>query len=382
MEFLRTVMVPKPDTERWRSPHGNVFFYNGFNAPSMDSLEEMRRLHFLLQRSELHDDLDEYGPDHPRFWTMGLGWVPPEVISNNVFSFPLFEEGKAQAGLPVWRNDPFTILSVDPAFSAGGDEYIMKRVDVGHSMDGKLQLYYHPAHSLELRDTHGAPLEDYAAVFVAQYMFRHGIEPEYVIYDTTGNQTVHPRLVEKYYGVMHQHRDLRTHAFEYVWDTLSTLDSHSFDGAIYRFNGSSKPEPWVLTVRDSRLGTDEYRNKRAQAHYTYRDLLRNDHIRGVPDNVVNDLCDIRLKFDPEKPTEKLLLESKAELKGRIGHSPDEADADVLASYLVRARFGMTPGDHNTLDVPENEVDELDFLPDHATLEMSFTSNESAGYFTS
>jgi hypothetical protein len=73
----------------------------------------------------------------------------------------------------------------------------------------------------------------------------------------------------------------------------------------------------------------EYANRRAEAHFEFRDLL--PHLDLDTDGMLrDDLAAPRYRFDSKN---RLLVESKDELKKRLGRSPDRGDAAVMAVAL-------------------------------------------------
>ena len=73
---------------------------------------------------------------------------------------------------------------------------------------------------------------------------------------------------------------------------------------------------------------DRYFNKRAEMWGEANEWLRQELPVQIPndDELLDDLCSVNKKYDSKG---RLQLESKEEVKKRIGRSPDRADAFVL-----------------------------------------------------
>ena len=71
-----------------------------------------------------------------------------------------------------------------------------------------------------------------------------------------------------------------------------------------------------------------FKNKRAELFWTFREALEQGRI-ALPDDdeLIADLSALRYRFDPQG---RIVLESKDEVRSRLGRSPDRADAVALA----------------------------------------------------
>lgn len=71
----------------------------------------------------------------------------------------------------------------------------------------------------------------------------------------------------------------------------------------------------------------QFKNKRAQDYWTFREALRTGILKVCDDDgVIRELVAIRYKVD----NKVIQIEEKAEIIKRLGHSPDKADAAVMA----------------------------------------------------
>lgn len=99
-------------------------------------------------------------------------------------------------------------------------------------------------------------------------------------------------------------------------------------------NGAEKP---AEGARDVATGKLKFRNKRAECYWRFREMLEPRVRVGVtlpPDTKLKaDLCAPRWKLTPSG----ILVESKDEIKKRLGRSPDDGDAVVLCSVNTDKR---------------------------------------------
>lgn len=107
---------------------------------------------------------------------------------------------------------------------------------------------------------------------------------------------------------------------------------------LFGFNGSNE------SLKRSRDGKLKFKNKRAEAHWKFREALEpnlGEPIALPPDpELMADLTAPRWKLTPSG----IQIESKDEIKKRIGRSPDKGDAVIMAwsegESSVDARFRM------------------------------------------
>jgi len=91
--------------------------------------------------------------------------------------------------------------------------------------------------------------------------------------------------------------------------------------------------PFVASERSDRLdqsGTFGFVNKRAEAWWTVREMLQADEIDLPPDDdLISDLTAVAYR---ESSGGKVQLESKDNVRKKLGRSPDAGDAVVMACW--------------------------------------------------
>jgi len=86
--------------------------------------------------------------------------------------------------------------------------------------------------------------------------------------------------------------------------------------------------------------SDRFLNRRAEAWWLVREMLRNDELSLPPDNkLAADLTNIKFKYTSKG---QIKLEAKEEVKKRLGRSPDRGDALAIAlAGLYRPTLSVT-----------------------------------------
>ena len=72
-----------PETGLWRTKYGRTYHLDGRDSPAIDDPEG---LPFLINAEQIEKDKAEYGDDGPEFWTMCIGFCPPEGLKLTVLS--------------------------------------------------------------------------------------------------------------------------------------------------------------------------------------------------------------------------------------------------------------------------------------------------------
>jgi hypothetical protein len=77
-----------------------------------------------------------------------------------------------------------------------------------------------------------------------------------------------------------------------------------------------------------------FKNIRAESYWDLREALQKEEYKLINDNdLIQELLNVRYKV-----TDKTIqIESKSEMKKRIGHSPDLADAVVIGKYCLKGK---------------------------------------------
>lgn len=95
---------------------------------------------------------------------------------------------------------------------------------------------------------------------------------------------------------------------------------------VYDYNSGGSPS--------STAGHLIFKNIRAESYWDLREALQKEEYKLINDNdLIQELLNVRYKV-----TDKTIqIESKAEMKKRIGHSPDLADAVVIGKYCLKGK---------------------------------------------
>ncbi len=338
-----TVEVPFPLATEWKTKYGKTYFFNGLDAPSLDSPAEAKRLHFMIQRDDIVQDALEYGAEALKFWQMAIGFLAPEDAREKPFSEALFEAVDAKNNV-IWRSGYYSVCALDPAFSSGGDDYVFVEARIGYDIKDQLRIEFQPPLHLPITPEDNLPIAVAMPKKAAKYVSDLGVPAECVVMDVTGNQHLHAATFEEF---------------------MAYPRKENIYGKVLQFTGNRKATKYPISNRDQRDANEVFHNIRTEAHYVYRNFLIAGHLAGVSESAIEQFCEIK-SFDDLSKDGRLQLESKDEIRKRMqGKSPGISDVHVMIIQLLRERFGVVAGNHASFD-PEfyvPDVDVGDFVSD-------------------
>jgi hypothetical protein len=94
-----------------------------------------------------------------------------------------------------------------------------------------------------------------------------------------------------------------------------------------------------VSATDNTPSSDRYVNRVSELWFGSKELIRNGQLRGIDRELAREMC--ARKYSCQKGVGlRMLVESKVDMKARVGASPDIADAAAILVELCRQRFGF------------------------------------------
>lgn len=118
------------------------------------------------------------------------------------------------------------------------------------------------------------------------------------------------------------------------------------------FGGS--PSKLQISPVDKRKAIEVYANRVTEIWVRMKGLVREGRIRGLPTEIVKEICERRWHKAMLTSSRKLKIESKVDMKARGLKSPDLADA-FFVMCEVAIRNGMM-GEMEEVEVDKRSVD--------------------------
>jgi hypothetical protein len=207
------------------------------------------------------------------------------------------------------------IAGVDPAFTNGGDKTIMYTARVGYDQTGQYVLQYEECIQLNDDSTNKSIPRTYQIVNqIKRECEKRKIDPQDVAVDATG-------------------------AGSPFCDVLAGEWSDAF----LRVQFGGKASDRRVSMNSQLTGEELYMNRVSELWFVGKEFMRTRQMFGLTAELAKEFC-IRRYEMIKSGTLRVKVESKSELRGRIGSSPDMADAAFVALDLARQRHGLVAVD--------------------------------------
>ena len=316
-----------PDSEKSRSYPtrwlgGRAIQLVGQDSPNLDYPQGAEPFSPLIGRRYLKECEHNYGLDTPLYNMFAAGKIPRATMENRVLTKQVCQ--KWHAFEPVtWGHEPITKLyAMDISYTAEhGDRTTGMPLGFGYDVDGKMRLamlerpkVYQPSDRIT-----GMTIEEQIATTAKTECQRIGIPPAQLFFDGTGRSSF-------------------TAAVMRVWST--EVQAVEFGGRASErenFVGRKYPE-----------GKDQgkllpcnlvFGKFVTELWFAWRSLIESDQCRDLSEEVAKEGY-LRLWYLTNG--NKIDVEPKAEMKIRLGRSPDLADCFVVGVEGAR-RLGFPLG---------------------------------------
>lgn len=303
-------------TEVWETKFMGGVCVNlvGTDSPNFD-FPGPTRFPYLVSKEKIERTLSFFSKDSMEYYSQCKGVFKVGEISRRVITVDMCRKFGA-FDKAVWKDgDRIRIAALDAAYS--GDRCVLTDVILGKDIDGKQIISVENTVIIPVRI--GSPLipEDQIATYCAEYCKDKGIRPEHLFHDSTGRGTLGTSLAR-------------------IWS--ATCNPVEFGG-----NPTERPVSLDLSIFDEELGIK--RLKRCNEHYSKfvtelwysaRYAIESSQIKDVPEETVEEG---QMRMWKMVKGNKIEVESKFDMKDRVGRSPDLFDSFVIAIEGAR-RLGF------------------------------------------
>lgn len=305
-------------TTTWRNRQGGTTV----NLVGLDSpaITEPDKYPYLINQKDIDYIANYWGKESAEYYNQAIGVRRPGISLKRVVTRDMVVKFHAQDEV-VWKGTALTkVYAIDAGY--GGDRCVAGEATFGLDVNNKLTLALSAPRIIPIRVyPKGVPEEErlspeeQIAEFVKSDCERLGIASANVFHDATGRGSL---------GT----------AFARLWrDDTNPVE----------FGGSPTPRPVLadLYIYDEKLRQkrlkrcDEHYSKRvSELHYSVRYVIEADQLRGLTNDVMDELC--RREWTRVRGN-KIEVESKEDTKERIGRSPDLADWCAIVVEAARSR---------------------------------------------
>lgn len=303
------------DSESWKTKRGVCLHFDGLRSPNLELAKDAWPIYGRKQLAE-HAKL---GEGSAAYWRMCRGYFCPEGSENTIYSeadIVKFEANKSA----VWKTPPTKIAALDPAFTTNGDRVMVYIGFVGRDLEDKLVVEFDRSLQLkeDIRKT-DMPINFQFAQQFRDVCIAEGILPQHAAIDSTGGGGPFSDIVAE------------------VWSPQ-----------VYRVKFGGKASDTPVSETDKSPGHSRYADRVSEIWYRGYDLLRNGQLKGITPQLAKEMCS--RNYTTEKAGDlRVKVESKKEVKKRIGKSPDLADSAFILLALAVERMSAKVNKSQTLD---------------------------------
>lgn len=259
----------------------------------------------LVTREDVEAVRNAKGEDSLEWWMYIRGFPNLAGARNTILNWALIIAGRAMDAV-LWQGATIYIGALDPSFTSGGDDCILRFARVGIRADGKHTLGIEPPIHVKLIESKDNPIDYQIADRVKEECSKRNVEASHFAMDATAASG------------------------------LASIIEQRWKTGIKRVNFGSAPTERKLPG-DDKTGKERCRNRVAEMWISIAALVRGDQVRGLDSDTAQEFCIRQYKLEGER----YILERKDEMKKRTGgKSPDRADATSLLGDVFRDIHGV------------------------------------------
>jgi len=297
------------NTQKWYTKRGVCIRFDGLKSPNFQHDEDKWPIYGRKQLAE-HEKL---GRNTVQFWRMCRSFPAPVGVADVIYSEAELMAGKAFE-TPLWSERRIIRLAaLDPAFTTGGDRSILIVGSLGYDTEGRRVLCQDEIVELREDVTVSKPYDWQVADQFRIECEKRGIEPSNAAYDASGSGIS--------FGTLLQER----------WSPA--LHGIKFGGGASELN--------VMSGDEWKPAEEVYVNRVSELWYQGKEYLRRRQLKGITRDLAEEITGRKYDIRTDKGT-RIVVESKKDMKARMGRSPDIADAWMMLLELARVRHGFIP----------------------------------------
>lgn len=302
----------KTQDQYWDTTTGVCLHFRGHDSPNVKAGKVV--VPGLIKQEDIDAIRQAKGEDSLEYWAYVEGFPPMSGVRNTVLSWSHIYAGKATDDV-TWQADFRWVAALDPAFTSGGDDCILRFAKIGKRMDGKLTLWLEKPITIKLQASTSIPEDYQIAEEVRNRCSERNVKPSDFAMDSTAATG------------------------------LASIIEQRWNIGIDRVNFGSSPTDKRMPG-DDKTAKERCRNRVGELWFTFAALVRAGVVRGLDAQAGEEFCIRQYRLEGEK----MVLESKSDMKDRTGgKSPDTADATSLLGWLFQKAHGADGGQVDQLE---------------------------------
>ena len=345
-----------PDLMKWETETGVCLFYNGMKSPNFDAPpNEPSPFPFLMDRKKQEIMLKQcYGDENAIDYVRNaIGWWPKTGFAQTILTADLIRNADTNEE-PLWDSEGFTkVAGFDTAFTVGGDRCVLTIAKLGFVRGTRNRVMWLESQKvIQLSANAAAEFEIQLSTEVVALCRAAGVQPSKFGMDVSGDG-----------GRVGQ-------AIIREW-----LRFDSSGAAIALISSMGKPTDRIAAEVDKRPCKDVYDRLVSEYYYSCYHAFKSRVLFGVDpaSDLARELCLRRYTIK----SKKISIETKDELKGRTGYSPDLSDSLIYALEMARRNGLVFIG--NDKPVPTNRFWARDEVSIDTTPDDDYGSDDNGDW---
>lgn len=296
-------------TSVWKTRFMNGACVNliGTDSPNFDF--EKTRFKYLISREKIAETMAFFPKDSFEYYSQCVGSMRIGSLARRVLTRRMCEEGKALEKDVIWESGQRTrVYFVDSGY--GGDRCVAGWAEFGRCIDKKIRLLLHPPSIVPISARIDKEPEQQIAEYVRRECEGLNIVPSHMGHDATGRGSLGTYLAR-------------------VWSAeTNPIESGGAptDRPVSADTYTSEPRPnqkgRPTTGRRLKLCSEHYVKRVTEFWFSVRYCVQANQLRGLTEDTMEEFC--QREWDRVKD-DKIEIETKMDMKERIGRSPDLAD---------------------------------------------------------
>lgn len=316
-EYMEPTKTKVWDT---RFMNGRCVNLIGLDSPNFDfPPEKPTKFKYLISKEKIDDTLSFFQKDSIEYYSQCVGSMKIGTMARRVISRHLCQQFGALDDV-VWHGEkPMRICGLDAAY--GGDRCVCGYIEFGPSVSGQIIFRFTPPVVVPIKVNASVIPEDQIAAFVRDFCRENEIPPENFFHDSTGRGT--------------------------LGTAIARLWSDKCNPVEFGGNATDRPVSKDLYITDEKTGQrrlkrcdEHYSNFVAELWYSVRYAIESNSVRNLPQDVMEEMS--MREWDWIKGQKKIALETKVDMKMRVGRSPDLGDWASICMEGARRRGFQIP----------------------------------------
>lgn len=300
--------ITPADTE-WETENGYCLRFDGLKSPNI--LLGQNAWPKIYNGDMLQEHRRTLGENTVSYWRMVRSFPCPENAENAIYSDA---DLVTCMDKPVWMEPPIRIAGFDPSFTNGGDRSVVVFGSYGTTIDGIKAICMDRYVLLREDVTKKGKSRSFQIVeqFI-QYCAAEKVLPQHAAVDATASSKA-------------------------IYDIICEQWSHKVMPVQFGGNASDYP----VGINDYRPAKELYVNRVSELWYVGLEFIRSKQLMGIKGDVAREMKARHYEL-VKAAKARIKVESKIDMKARIGFSPDIADALFVMIDLARVRLGAKSG---------------------------------------